>query len=236
RRSGGRILGGPFRGMTYVGSSIGSVFMAKILGTYEVELHPVLDGFCAEQFDRFIDVGAAEGYYAVGLAFRCPNLPVIAFETEPAGQKLIASLAQANRVSDRVQVQGHCTVDDLRQAFVGSEKCLLIMDVEGHEYDLLDPGKIPELAAATLLVELHEFTRGGLGKIIRDRFATTHSVCEVHVRERTREDLPFQSRLLLRWLLSMTNECRPHRQSWLVLTPLRVSSPHGLQGNVQVTA
>src|SRR5262245_2169669 len=71
---GARIRGGPFAGMAYLdGVSEGS-FIARLLGVYEAELHPHLDAIMADGIDCVIDIGCAEGYYAVGLAYRYPGL------------------------------------------------------------------------------------------------------------------------------------------------------------------
>src|SRR5207249_10415948 len=102
-RSAGGILAGPFAGMKYVSTSVGSVYEPKLMGTYELELHPIIEQLCKQQFSRIIDVGAAEGYYAVGMAMRSPRSEVIAFETTTEGQALIAQLAALNEVAARVE-------------------------------------------------------------------------------------------------------------------------------------
>ncbi len=116
KQSQGRILGGPFRGMKYLDQSVGSVLLAKILGTYELELHSVIERICQSEYDLIIDVGAAEGYYAVGLAMRCRNSRVVAFEMEATGRDLLAQLAASNNVSKRIHIEGICTLDALTQA------------------------------------------------------------------------------------------------------------------------
>lgn len=61
------IYSGPFRGMKYLRASTGSVILPKLIGTYENELHFVFNEIRGNNYDQFIDVGAAEGYYVVGL-------------------------------------------------------------------------------------------------------------------------------------------------------------------------
>ena len=75
---GARILGGPFAGMEYVTQAAEGVLVARLLGAYESELHPHLAAFVAQGLDCVIDVGCAEGYYAVGLARMVPGLTVYA--------------------------------------------------------------------------------------------------------------------------------------------------------------
>src|SRR3954451_18937011 len=69
RRHGLQVAHGPFAGMEYLPgleASSGDL-VAKLLGTYERELHPVIEGWIAQPPAHMIDIGSAEGYYAVGL-------------------------------------------------------------------------------------------------------------------------------------------------------------------------
>jgi len=67
------VASGPFRGMRYVARAYHSAYHAKLLGTYEMELHGIVEELCRETPGIIVDVGAAEGYYAVGLAMRLPG-------------------------------------------------------------------------------------------------------------------------------------------------------------------
>lgn len=89
RICGDRLLNGPFRGMRYVRTSIGSSFGAKLIGTYELELAGVIEELCRRGFREVVNIGAGEGHYAVGLAFRQPGALVTAFEMDTEGQALI---------------------------------------------------------------------------------------------------------------------------------------------------
>src|SRR5579859_5362525 len=65
KRTRARVRSGPFAGMRYVDASIGSAYLPKLLGIYERELHPVIEEACASRPGLIVDLGAAEGYYAV---------------------------------------------------------------------------------------------------------------------------------------------------------------------------
>jgi methylase of polypeptide subunit release factors len=51
-----------------------------------------------------IDIGAAEGYYAIGFARRLPAARVIASDLDPVARLLCWLLARRNGVGDRVSV------------------------------------------------------------------------------------------------------------------------------------
>ena len=48
---------------------------------------------------------------------------------------------------------------------------MVVCDVEGYEEILLVPEKIPALARATLLVEMHDCFRPGVTELIAERLA-----------------------------------------------------------------
>jgi len=90
--------------------------MAKLLGTYEMELHPALSAILAEPFRRLINVGGAEGYYAIGVARNSGSRGVLVFETNPKGREIIEKLAADNGLVDAVRVRGTCEENDLLDA------------------------------------------------------------------------------------------------------------------------
>src|SRR6478752_2830493 len=79
---GAKILGGPFAGMEYVSVATEGALVPRLLGSYESELHPHLQAFAEEGLDCVIDVGCAEGYYAVGLARMMPDVAVHAYDID----------------------------------------------------------------------------------------------------------------------------------------------------------
>ena len=213
------ILTGPFAGMRYLDKSFYSALLPKLLGIYELELAGVIEDDCHHGFKTIIDVGAAEGYYAVGMARRCPDAEVHAFEASPEGREMMQELVSLNDCADRVHVHGLCAADDLQQLLQGHPDALLIMDVEGAENDLLNPDRIPEFSGCRILVELHEFAVRGIGGRLRERFARTHTIREYKSMERRIEELPVRSLLLDRWLLKLAREFRPGPMSWYDLEP-----------------
>ena len=219
---GDRLRYGLFRGMRYVRTSIGSSYGAKLLGTYEVELQDLLVAVEAKRFHSIVNVGAAEGYYAVGLALRHPQAIVAAFETESRGQELIRELATLNAVSERVKIAGTCDRNALRQSLAADS--LVFMDAEGAEVELLEPMATPALATCTCVVEVHDFLVPGATALLRERFASTHPLAAIPPRPRSLADLPPVFRLLFRltshrYATSVLDEGRPASMCWLHLAP-----------------
>ena len=222
------VLAGPFAGMKYVSSSVGSQLLPKVLGTYELELQPIVETFCRHPLPLVVDVGAAEGYYAVGLAWRCPGVRCIAFEAEAEGRALLQELARLNGAEQKISIHGFCTPDALASALTVPGETLLIVDVEGAEKELLDPVRLPSLRECHILVELHPQFHPDIAQEISTRFASTHKLQLIHEQERMVHELPFgfiMRRLFGRWLILATSEYRPLRMAWLWMQPNHADLP-----------
>lgn len=219
------VMRGPFRGMRYVQGAVGSHLHPKLLGTYERELHPFLEQLREHPVDIAFDIGAAEGYYAVGMLFAGMASHVVAFETNPAGQMLVMDMARLNGVADRLSVFGACSVAALSEQLeaAGSRSSLLMMDVEGFESLLLDPLRVPALRKQNILVEVHEFVLPGLTQEILARFGDSHSVERFDEQPRRLEENTCLSGVVRflprRYRMLPLNEHRPCRMHWLLLTP-----------------
>lgn len=214
-----RVLSGPFSGMRYVQEAHGSSYLPKLVGSYEKELHPVLERLFLQPFRRIVDVGAAEGYYAAGFAKRFPSTEIIAFEAVPEARKLLFHLLAINGLIGRVDVRDSCAPPDLASA-ADSRDALILMDVEGAELELLDPARVPALKSATILFESHH-PRPVIQEVVLSKYAGTHRIELVTGRERTYRDVTHLNPLA-RWyvrdmLFWWTDEGRGCLMDWFVL-------------------
>ncbi|HET6969882.1 MAG TPA: class I SAM-dependent methyltransferase, partial [Phenylobacterium sp.] len=181
-REGAKILQGPFAGMAYVDEATEGALMPRLLGTYESELHPHFDAICPE-VDCIIDVGCAEGYYAVGLARRWPALTVHARDILETARRACADLAARNDVGDRVIVGGEFHPEDFQD--FADRRVLVLVDAEGAEVDILQPARGPALAQMNIIVETHDAMRPGALETLRARFAATHDIVKVEQQPKT---------------------------------------------------
>jgi Met-10+ like-protein len=222
-RTGLRVLKGPFAGMRYVRISEGSAYIPKLLGIYERELTPQVEALIARSPKLVVDVGAAEGYYAVGLARRLPEARIIAFEMEPRGQQALREMASMNEVNTRVEVRGKCEPADLAAVLGNDSDAILVCDVEGYEEKLLDPAAVPALQNTAILVELHDFIVPNITETLKHRFSPTHKITHVWQEPRSRSEFPWRTfgtallpKSYLDWAVS---EWRPVRMAWLWMEP-----------------
>jgi len=208
---------GPFTGMVYVEQPVGSALWPKIVGSYEAELHTLIERIIAMRPSRIINIGSGEGYYAVGLARRIPEAHVFAFEMDPAGRALCEDMARVNGVASRVVVEGECTLDRL-SALVETGS-VVICDCEGCEVDLLAPDLIPKLKSATLLVELHDFVYPHAARDVQARFAATHDLSLIDSVPRDPAHFRVPAGLSLNEQRMVVDERRPGIMQWAFMTP-----------------
>lgn len=217
RQHGSRILQGPFAGMEYVSRATEGALTPRLLGAYESELHPALARFAAEAPDCVIDVGCAEGYYAVGLARLMPQATIYAYDIDPAARAACTELASLNGVSHRVVI-GERFEPTGFEAFAG-RRCLVMVDIEGAEDDLLRPDLSPALAGMNLIVETHDVYRPGVLERLLERFSPTHDIERLDQQPKTMPlpdwmgSLGHLDQLLAVW------EFRVRPTPWLVMTP-----------------
>src|SRR5207302_4139553 len=74
---GTRVQGGPFAGMEFVSRSAEGCLLPKLLGCYEAELHGFLARLPEIAYETVLNIGCAEGYYAVGIKRLLPSARVI---------------------------------------------------------------------------------------------------------------------------------------------------------------
>ena len=63
--SGLKVIHGPFEGLQYPDArSSGSSLLPKLIGSYEHELHEIINDALGQSYTDLVDIGCAEGYYA----------------------------------------------------------------------------------------------------------------------------------------------------------------------------
>jgi hypothetical protein len=217
--SGLQVSGGPFAGMQYPSGleRTNGALVAKLLGAYECELHSVVEELVHSDAAHVIDVGCAEGYYAVGFARAMPATTVHAYDIDGRARAACAELAALNSVGQRVVVREACTPADLAE--FPARGVVLFCDCEGYERTLLDPDAAAVLAHWLILVELHDFIDPTITATIQSRFAGTHTVELIGGEERDPDRYPQLGSFSARERSALLNEYRPELMSWAVLRP-----------------
>lgn len=167
---------GPFVGLKYPDYvACGSAIFPKILGCYEREIQDVIENACNKSYSEIIDIGAAEGYYAVGFALRKPNAKIFAFDIDNEAKMYCEKMAELNSASNQIFIESECT-SDLLSNFKFTQKGLIICDCEGFEKQLFTTQSVKNLVNCDLIIETHDFMDITISKHIAEVFSNTHHV------------------------------------------------------------
>ena len=208
------IQDGPFRGMKYKCDSIWSSRYPKLIGSYEFELHAIVRYLLKKKFDTMINVGAAEGYYAVGWSLACETSTIIAVDPLAESQRELMSLAKQNNVQDRITIKKWVSNSRL-SAWIKGET-LILMDCEGSEIGYLNPGQCKSLRNTDILVEIHDFDEHPyIGKKLVDRFSSSHRINYIYQKEREQTDFQIVADYDLNTQKYLLDEHRPKSIYWI---------------------
>jgi hypothetical protein len=220
RAARGRVAAGPFAGLRLAPHP----FLPHLLGSYERELHPVIDTLCARRWDTIVNVGGGNGFYIAGLGRRVAGASLVVFELTAEARAVIAATVARNGLADRTTILGAADRTNLEPACAGPGSLLVVMDIEGVEKELADPAVAPSLRRATMLIETHDLLVPGCRAAIESRFGATHRITVIPTRPRTLDDFPAGLAPSLRhWMqrrcVEAVQEWRGGPQDWLLLEP-----------------
>lgn len=213
------VLNGSFKGMRYPSLiSFGSEIYPKLIGSYEHEIYETIEYFCTQQYSEVIDIGCAEGYYAIGFALRMPTSRIFAYDISCEARELCSGMAALNKVEDRVAIKSYCDAEELA-GFEITKKGLIICDTDGYEGKLFNERNIKKLEKFDLLIETHDFIDKNISNNLKQLFSGSHHIKiikSISDSKKARDykflngNLSFSDRKVL------YAERRPEIQEWIV--------------------
>lgn len=171
----GVVQRGSFEGMELNGiaNTSQAAHGLKIFGLYEEPVTNLMLEWCPT--DTLIDIGAADGYYPVGMLKKGHVKRGICFEMTEAGRTAIKNNAELNGVGDQIEILGKADANlpqALEKLNVPKDQTVILCDIEGAEFSLIDRKLIEQLSGAKFVIELHEqFLDGDPEKLRRDLIA-----------------------------------------------------------------
>jgi len=215
------VLNGPFKGMQY--GSIGalcSTFIPKIIGSYESELHPVIEEIIINNYTEVWDIGCAEGYYAVGLALSMPNAQITAFDIELDARENCLELAKLNAVEERVEIGEKC--DAVLINNFNFKNGLILSDCEGYELEMFENVNLNE-TKFDCLIEIHEWPlERNVEKRMIEKFSPTHEIIKIYSKSDIRKAkeysfFPFEVNKDISIIdrFNVFKECRGDEMLWI---------------------
>lgn len=223
------VLHGPFKGMKYPKTqAIGSAIFPKLMGSYESEIHSNIEDLLSfNNYSEIVDVGCAEGYYAVGMAMRSTESKIYAFDTNEDARDLCLEMAKLNSIEAKVHVNSELTPDKLNQ-FEFTGKGLIICDCEGYETILFNKTNLSNLLNCDLIIETHDFKNIEISTYIKNLFYETHDLQSVYSVDDIQKALTYKYPELKSVSLSerkrIFSEWRPAIMEWVICTPKKIKN------------
>ena len=225
----GTVRHGPLQGLRVLreGSWGAGDLGAKLLGLYEQE---VLETLAAHRggFDVLVNLGAGDGFYGVGLVVAGMVGRSVCFEASEEGRAALLRTAELNGVADRVEILGAAGPDFMAHPSVAGlapARRLILVDIEGGEFDLLTDEVLAAARESHLVVELHgRMVRGGSEQEARllERLGTHFACSLLMTGARDPARLPELASMgdSDRWLLC--SEGRPYPMRWACCAPREI--------------
>ena len=150
-----KVIAGPFKGIRYVEAiSAGSSLIPKLLGTYEAEIIPTINSLKKNKYSKIINIGAAEGYYAIGFSLIFPDTNIVAYEINKETKEFLDKMIKFNKKESQITTSENLCYEDFNK--ISSELRLLIFsDCEGYEHELFNNDIIKKFINSDLILEMH---------------------------------------------------------------------------------
>lgn len=172
------VLNGPFKGLKYAQiASHGSSVYSKLLGSYEKELQPSISALVGRDYSSIVDIGCAEGFYAVGLGRMFPDAKVYGYDTHVRAKELCSRNAALNDVD--IELGEFCTAEVLLGLDLG-QRSLIFSDCEGYELELITKETVNQLNRHDFVIESHVIFEIETTRRLLAAFKDTHD-CELIV-------------------------------------------------------
>lgn len=160
---------------------------AMLLGLYEIEVLESLKKI-PPTYTTFIDLGAADGYYGVGVLVGNLFQNSICYEISELGRQTIKENASLNGVSNRIQIRGTADKDFYKGIDQNTlNNSVLLIDIEGAEFDLVHKETFAAFKNSVIIIELHEWNLADasmeLEKLKNDS-QSTHVITEFRTSHR----------------------------------------------------
>lgn len=199
--------------------SIGSTLFPKLLGCYERELYPYIVELSYQDYTEIIDIGCAEGYYAIGMSLLFSNATVYAYDTNDEAIHLCKEMARLNGVEERLVFRSFFDLDEFRRIrFRG--KGLVFSDCEGYEKHLFNQDSVELFSPHDLIIETHDEIDGTISEIC-NAFENSHEISCVQSLSDTRRLKTYRYKELERYDIAtkyrLIRECRSDSSQWLIL-------------------
>ena len=196
---------------------------SKIVGCYEQEVQDKIVEFQKKNKKKyFVNLGAGEGYFALGALHSGLFEKSLAFEISDLSRNIMIENSKLNNLEDRLLIKHKASenfLKDLDSSFNKISDIFFLADMEGDEFNIFNNENLQVIKNCNLIIEFHELDDNKKNQEFMDKIKKYFNV-EIlttsgrdfskisHLKDLNDDD---------RWLIASEN--RPYRMNWLACLP-----------------
>ena len=226
-----KVMSGPFKGMKLLKKSswdkkiyeFNPDLSSKIVGCYEQEVQSkIVELQKINKKKYFINFGAGEGYFALGVLYSGFFEQSIAFEITDESRNIMIENSKINKLDNRLSIKYAANSSFLKDILDSGKKLddiFILSDIEGAEFEIFNDDNLSKLINCNLIIEFHRHPIDDENKKFKEKLNKYFKVSLLSTSNRSFSDIPLLKELNDddRWLIASEN--RPYLMNWFVCTP-----------------
>ena len=211
---------GPFKGMIISEDQFWGPGdkASKILGLYEKEIQDLINQIQEKNnFPTFIDIGGADGFFAVGSVKNNLFKNCEVFEISKRGRQSIEESAIKNNVADLISIKSEANEKTL-SSIENINNSVILCDIEGSEYDLFSENLIKNMHPSNVIIEIHKNPDISLNEF-EDKFKNLFSINKITQEPRSLKGFGELKNFNDNNRSLLASEGRSYIQEWWHLSP-----------------
>ena len=216
---------GPFKGMVISKDQFWGPGdkASKILGLYEKEIQDLINQIQEKNnFPTFIDIGGADGFFAVGSVKNNLFKNCEVFEISKRGRQSIEEIAIKNNVADLISIKSEANEKTL-SSIENINNSVILCDIEGGEYDLFSENLIKNMHPSNVIIEIHKNPDISLNEF-EDKFKNLFSINKITQGPRSLKGFGELKNFNDNNRSLLASEGRSYIQEWWHLSPKKIKS------------
>ncbi len=196
---------------------------SKIVGIYEQEVqNKIVELQKINKKKYFINFGAGEGYFALGVLHSSLFEKTIAYEISDESRDIMIENSKANKLDKKLSIKHAVNsnfLQDIRDTVKREEDVFILADIEGEEFKIFSDYNLDKLKNSNLIIEFHRHHIAEENSKFKEKLSKYFNVTILSTGNRSFSNIPLLKELNDddRWLIASEN--RPYLMNWFVCTP-----------------
>ena len=222
------VIYGPYKGMFFSENNhwgIGDLG-PKIIGLYEFEVqNKLLDLISNFNIENFVNIGAAEGYHAIGIAKKTEIQNFVLYEIDIKGKEILKENILKNELKKNVTIKSEASLNSFYELNkkLDFSKTLFLIDIEGSELELFNDEILELLRSSILIIENHKFLlnkeKQKKYQELISKFKNKFNFEIIKNNGRNISQINELNNLSENELMMICSENRPKMMEWFIITP-----------------